>query len=83
MHDVIEPGILNDIYNLSDCYLSLSSEGFGLPTLEAMATKLPCILLNHSASAATKKRKVRTIQSPMILADSILVDFQFDLLFLG
>lgn len=39
------------IYQIADAFVLLSGEGFGLPTLEAMATRLPCILLNHSASA--------------------------------
>lgn len=38
------------LYQISDAFVLLSGEGFGLPTIEAMATKLPCILLNHSAS---------------------------------
>ena len=38
------------LYQMADAFILLSNEGFGLPTLEAMATRLPCILLNHSAS---------------------------------
>lgn len=38
------------LYQIADAFVLLSGEGFGLPTFEAMATKLPCILLNHSAS---------------------------------
>lgn len=39
------------LYQIADAFILLSGEGFGLPTFEAMATKLPCILLDHSASA--------------------------------
>lgn len=39
------------LYQISDAFILLSNEGFGLPTFEAMATRVPCILLNHSASA--------------------------------
>jgi len=39
---------LNDIYNIGDCFILLSSEGFGLPAIEAMACKKPCIFLDHS-----------------------------------
>lgn len=41
---------LAKLYQISDSFVLISGEGFGLPTIEAMATKLPCILLNHSAS---------------------------------
>ncbi len=41
---------LNTLYNIADCLVSLGGEGFGLPVLEAMATKTPCILLKHSAT---------------------------------
>jgi glycosyltransferase involved in cell wall biosynthesis len=41
---------LAKLYQIADAFVLLSGEGFGLPTMEAMATKLPCILLNHSAS---------------------------------
>lgn len=39
------------LYQMADAFILLSNEGFGLPTLEAMATRLPCILLDHSASS--------------------------------
>jgi len=42
---------LAKLYQVADAFILLSGEGFGMPTFEAMATKLPCILLNHSASA--------------------------------
>ena len=42
--------ILNKVYNVADVRVSLSgAEGFSLPTLEAMRTQLPNIVLNHSA----------------------------------
>lgn len=41
---------LANLYQIADAFILLSGEGFGLPTFEAMATKVPCILLNHSAS---------------------------------
>lgn len=41
---------LAKLYQIADAFVLLSGEGFGLPTFEAMATKLPCILINHSAS---------------------------------
>lgn len=42
---------LAELYQIADAFVLLSGEGFGLPTFEAMATRLPCILLDHSASA--------------------------------
>lgn len=42
---------LNILYNMADCLISIGGEGFGLPVIEAMATKTPCIVLNHSATA--------------------------------
>lgn len=41
---------LAELYQIADAFILLSGEGFGLPTFEAMATGLPCILLDHSAS---------------------------------
>lgn len=41
----------NHSYETSLCCGKNSGEGFGLPTFEAMATGLPCILLDHSASS--------------------------------
>lgn len=42
---------LAKLYQIADSFILLSGEGFGLPTFEAMASRLPCVLLNHSASA--------------------------------
>ena len=42
---------LNGLYNMADALISVGGEGFGLPVLEAMATKVPCIVLNHSATS--------------------------------
>lgn len=42
---------LAQVYQIADAFVLLSGEGFGLPTFEAMATKLPCILLNYAASS--------------------------------
>jgi len=43
---VLEP-ILNNMYNLSSCVINIASnEGFGLSTLEAVATKTPIIVNN-------------------------------------
>ena len=47
----VTPETLNKIYNASDAYINISSEGFGLPIGEAMATKTPCLLLDHSAGS--------------------------------
>jgi len=41
---------LNNLYNAANVLVSIGGEGFGLPVIEAMATKTPCILLNHSAT---------------------------------
>jgi glycosyltransferase involved in cell wall biosynthesis len=42
---------LAKLYQVADAFILISGEGFGLPIFEAMATRLPCILLNHSAPA--------------------------------
>lgn len=39
------------LYQLSDAFILISGEGFGMPTFEAMATGLPCILLDYAASS--------------------------------
>ncbi len=41
---------LNKLYNICDCFMLISGEGFGLPILEAMACKKPVIGFNHSAN---------------------------------
>lgn len=40
--------ILAKVYNSFDLFISLSSEGFGLCALEAMACSVPCVLSNWS-----------------------------------
>lgn len=42
--------MLNILYNCADVFLSASGEGFGLPIIEAMGTKTPCIVANESAT---------------------------------
>ena len=42
---------LAKLYQIADAFILISGEGFGLPTFEAMATGLPCVLLDHSASS--------------------------------
>ena len=42
---------LAKLYQMADAFILLSGEGFGLPTIEAMASRLPCILLDTAASA--------------------------------
>lgn len=42
---------LATLYQIADCFILISGEGFGLPTFEAMATGLPCILLDYAASS--------------------------------
>lgn len=42
---------LAKLYQIADAFVLISGEGFGLPTIEAMATKLPCVLLDYAASA--------------------------------
>lgn len=41
---------LSILYNMCDIFLLQSGEGFGLPTVEAMACGKPVILLDHSAN---------------------------------
>ena len=43
--------VLNQLYNASDCLISLGGEGFGLPIIENMACRKPSILIDHSAPA--------------------------------
>lgn len=42
---------LANIYRVADAFILLSGEGFGLPTVEAMASKVPCVLLDYAASS--------------------------------
>lgn len=42
---------LAKLYQIADAFILLSGEGFGLPTFEAMASKIPCILLDYAASS--------------------------------
>lgn len=48
---LISDEALAEVYQIADAFILLSGEGFGLPTFEAMATKLPCILLDYAASS--------------------------------
>lgn len=50
-HELISEQDLARLYGMSDAFMLISGEGFGLPILEAMAVGLPCILLDHSAPA--------------------------------
>lgn len=47
---LLPENMLNILYNCSDVFLSASGEGFGLPIIEAMGCKLPCIVLDESAT---------------------------------
>lgn len=42
---------LAKLYQISDAFMLISGEGFGIPTFEAMATRLPCLLLDYASSA--------------------------------
>lgn len=42
---------LAELYQLADAFILIAGEGFGLPTFEAMASRLPCILLDSAASS--------------------------------
>lgn len=41
---------LNILYNMSNALVSIGGEGFGLPVIEAMAAKVPTLVLNESAT---------------------------------
>lgn len=47
---LLPENMLNTLYNCADVFLSASGEGFGLPIIEAMGTKTPCIVANESAT---------------------------------
>ena len=42
---------LATLYQIADAFILLSGEGFGLPIFEAMASRLPCILLDYAAAS--------------------------------
>lgn len=48
---LLDEAELASLYRLSDAFILVSGEGFGMPTFEAMATRLPCILLDYAASS--------------------------------
>lgn len=48
--DLVPEETLNDVYNIADVTVMLGGEGFGLPTLEAMACRKPVIAIKHSAN---------------------------------
>jgi hypothetical protein len=49
-NNVIETSVINKLYRDADCFvLPTSSEGFGMPVLEAKATGLPVITTGFSA----------------------------------
>jgi len=41
---------MNNVYNAADVFMLLSSEGFGIPTVEAQAAGCPVIVSDYSAS---------------------------------
>lgn len=48
--DLLPEAELMKLYNAADIFILMSGEGWGLPTLEAMACGKPCILMDHSAN---------------------------------
>ncbi len=55
-HGPSELSLLSDadlakLYQIADAFVLISGEGFGLPIFEAMATKLPCVLLDYAAAS--------------------------------
>ena len=50
MHLISEIELVK-LYQIADVFLLISGEGFGLPTFEAMAANVPCILLDYAASS--------------------------------
>jgi glycosyltransferase involved in cell wall biosynthesis len=48
--DLIEESQLSVVYNMADVVVMMAGEGFGLPTLEAMASGKPILALKHSAN---------------------------------
>ena len=42
---------MNEVYNLMDVFfLSTSGEGFGVPTIEAMACEVPCVVTDYTTT---------------------------------
>lgn len=44
------PEYMNDVYNAGDVFMLLSSEGFGIPTVEAQAAGCPVMVADFTAS---------------------------------
>ena len=53
---------LNALYNIGDVFVLQSGEGFGLPTVEAMACRKPVILLDHSANTELAEGRGETVK---------------------
>ena len=48
---------MNNVYNIMDCFfLSTSGEGFGIPTIEAMACEVPIVITDYTTSEELVKR---------------------------
>jgi glycosyltransferase involved in cell wall biosynthesis len=47
--NLLSQNYLNDIYNASDTFMLLSSEGFGIPAVEAQMAGCPAVLLDYAA----------------------------------
>lgn len=48
---MLGPDFLNDVYNAADVFLLLSSEGFGIPTVEAQSAGCPVVVADFAASS--------------------------------